>query len=51
MLGSLVVGLIWISLFYVTSGNNPVQSPMGSWNLVIGFACIIAGVSLATKWR
>ncbi len=35
----------------VTSGNNPAQSAIGSWNLVIGFGFIIAGVALATKWR
>jgi len=51
MLGSLLVGLAWIALFYVTSGNNPAQSVIGSWNLVIGFGFIIAGVALATKWR
>ena len=51
MLGSLLAGLAWISLFYVTSGNNPAQSAIGSWNLVIGFGFIIAGVALATKWR
>jgi hypothetical protein len=51
MLGCLLLGLVWISLFYVTSGSNPLQSPLGSWNLVVGFAFIIAGVSLATKWR
>jgi hypothetical protein len=51
MLGCLLLGLIWISLFYVTSGSNALQSALGSWNLVVGFAFIIAGVSLATKWR
>jgi Cell division protein CrgA len=51
MLGCLLLGLIWISLFYVTSGSNPLQSALGSWNLVVGFVFIIAGVSLATKWR
>jgi hypothetical protein len=51
MLGCLLLGLAWISLFYVTTGNNPVQSALGSWNLVLGFAFIIAGVALATKWR
>ena len=50
MLGCLLAGLAWISLFYVTSGNNPAQSAIGSWNLVLGFAFIIAGVALATKW-
>ena len=51
MLGSLLLGLAWISLFYITGGGNPAQSAIGSWNLVIGFGFIIGGVVLATKWR
>jgi hypothetical protein len=51
MLGCLLLGLIWISLFYVTGGNNPLQTAIGSWNLVLGFVFIIFGVGLATKWR
>jgi Cell division protein CrgA len=51
MLGCLLAGLTWISLYYVTSGSNPLQSALGAWNLVVGFAFIIAGVGLATKWR
>jgi hypothetical protein len=51
MLGSLLIGLAWISLFYITGGSNPAQSAIGSWNLVIGFGFIITGVALATKWR
>ena len=51
MLASLLAGLVWISLYYVTGGSNPLQSWAGVWNLVIGFAFIIVGVGLATKWR
>jgi hypothetical protein len=50
MIASLVIGLVWISLYYVTSGNLPVKSLLG-WNLVIGFALIVAGVVLATRWQ
>jgi hypothetical protein len=51
MLASLLLGLVWISLYYVTGGSNPLQTWAGAWNLVIGFAFIIVGVGLATKWR
>ena len=47
----LLVGLAWIALFYVSGGTTPVQSALGSWNLVLGFGFIIAGVVLSTKWR
>jgi hypothetical protein len=51
MLFCLLFGLAWIALFYVTSGDTPVQSALGDWNLVVGFAVIIVGVGLSTKWR
>jgi hypothetical protein len=51
MLSCLIFGLIWIALYYVTSGSTPLQSAIGAWNLVVGFAFIILGVGLSTKWR
>jgi hypothetical protein len=50
MLGCLVVGLAWIALFYITGQNLPLPG-LGPWNLAIGFAFIIGGLGLATKWR
>ena len=50
MLGSLLVGLVWIVLFYVSQEKLPI-SAIGSWNLVIGFAFLVSGVVLATRWR
>jgi hypothetical protein len=51
MLSCLILGLIWIALFYITGGTTPLQSALGDWNLVVGFALIIVGVGLSTKWR
>jgi hypothetical protein len=50
MVALLLVGLAWIALFYVTGGSLP-ASPLGDWNLVVGFGFIIGGVALSTKWR
>ena len=47
----LIVGLAWIAAYYITQGSFPGMSALGSWNLVVGFAFIIAGVALATTWR
>jgi hypothetical protein len=47
----LVVGLAWIAVYYVTQGSVPGMSALHSWNLVVGFVLIIAGVALATTWR
>ena len=36
MIACFVVGLAWISLYYVTQANMPVLRTLGGWNLVIG---------------
>lgn len=51
MVACFLLGLAWIALYYVTNGDMAVVSTLGGWNLVCGFALIVAGVILATKWR
>jgi uncharacterized membrane protein len=51
MVGCFLVGLAWISLYYVTQSEMPGLSALGGWNLVCGFVLIVAGVVLATRWR
>ena len=51
MVACFLVGLAWIALYYVTQANVPVLRALGGWNLVCGFALIVAGVVLATQWR
>ncbi len=51
MLACFLLGLVWITLYYVTQANMPVLSALGGWNLVCGFALIVVGVVLATRWR
>ena len=50
MLASLLIGLIWIVVFYVSQQNYPVHV-FGAWNLVVGFGFLVSGVALSTKWR
>ncbi|HEY2262579.1 MAG TPA: cell division protein CrgA [Streptosporangiaceae bacterium] len=47
----LVLGLAWIVVYYLSQGSIPGFSTLGAWNLVIGFAFILVGVTLATRWR
>ncbi|MEI2647444.1 MAG: cell division protein CrgA [Dermatophilaceae bacterium] len=46
----LVLGLLWIVVFYVTQGRFPVQS-FGYWNLVSGFALLISGFAMTMRWK
>ena len=50
MVACLVIGLAWIATFYISGQNLPISS-LSQWNLVIGFALIVSGVMLATRWR
>jgi hypothetical protein len=50
MLGLLLVGLAWIATFYISGQSLPIAA-LHQWNLVVGFALIVGGVMLATRWH
>ncbi|MGA1159021.1 MAG: cell division protein CrgA [Candidatus Nanopelagicaceae bacterium] len=50
MITSFLIGLIWIVTFYISETRYPVPG-IGAWNMVVGFAFIGIGFSLATRWR
>jgi hypothetical protein len=51
MLGLMLVGLAWIVLFYLSGSAQLPIPPLGAWNLAVGFAFIIAGFALTTRWK
>ena len=50
MVGAFLIGLFWIVIFYVSQTRYPIPN-IGAWNMVVGFAFIGVGFSLATRWR
>ncbi|MEU1624020.1 cell division protein CrgA [Streptomyces sp. NPDC020096] len=50
MLALFLIGLAWIVVFYVTTGNLPIEA-MGNWNIVVGFGFIAAGFVVSTQWK
>jgi hypothetical protein len=50
MLGLMLIGLVWIVVFYVSQQRAPVPQ-IGSWNLVAGFGFVLAGFMMTTRWR
>lgn len=50
MLGCLIFGLVWIVIFYVSQQTLPIGA-IKAWNLVVGFAFVVTGLGLATRWR
>lgn len=52
MLGLMILGLTWIVVFYLTAGSYRLPIPgIGNWNLLIGFASILLGFLLTTRWK
>lgn len=50
MLGLMLIGLLWVVTFYITGQQYPVPS-WGMWNLGIGFALILVGFGMTTRWK
>jgi hypothetical protein len=50
MVGFMVVGLLWIVVFYLSSALLPVPG-WNNWNLVAGFGLVLIGFAMTTRWR
>ena len=46
-----LLGLAWIVVFYLTSGDIWGMRALGNWNLLVGFGFITGGFVLSTQWR
>jgi hypothetical protein len=56
MLGCFLVGLAWICMYYVMSGQSwgdkvPVFNDLGQSNLMVGIAFMAVGFTFATRWE
>ena len=47
----LLIGLAWISVYYIAGERVPVMSTLGSWNFAVGFGFMVAGLVMAVRWR
>ena len=46
----IVIGIGWLTLFYLSGMEFPVAS-WGYWNLAVGFSCMVAALLVLSKWR
>jgi uncharacterized membrane protein len=49
MLGLLVLGLVWIVVYYLLP-DYPIPG-IGAFNLAIGFGIMLTGFAMTTRWR
>jgi hypothetical protein len=55
MFGFMIVGLIWILTFYISSARYPLGSAtpidLGNWNILVGFGIAMIGFVMTTRWK
>jgi hypothetical protein len=52
MLGLMIIGVLWIVIFYLTAEIGGYPMPILRYaNLAVGFGFIIVGFGLSTKWK
>ena len=49
MFGFLLLGLVWILVYYLSSGRAP--TPLGDWNLLVGIGIAMVGFLMMTNWK
>lgn len=49
MFGFMLIGLVWIVVYYVT-GEFPIRG-LNSWNILIGFGIAFVGFLMTLRWR
>lgn len=50
MFGLMLLGLLWIVVYYITQGLWPIPQA-GGWNILIGFGIAVIGFLMTTRWR
>jgi hypothetical protein len=51
MLGVMLLGLIWLVLYYIARNEIDFIDELGNWNFAIGFTLIISGLLMTMRWR
>lgn len=50
MFGLMIIGLLWIVVYYLTMGVAPIPQA-GGWNIGIGFGVACVGFLMTTRWH
>ena len=51
MVALMVLGLLWIVVFYVANEHIPFMNDRGAMNVAIGFGAMISGLVMSMRWR
>lgn len=50
MFGFMLIGLVWIIVYYVSGTALPVPA-LGNMNILVGFGIMFVGFLMTTRWR
>lgn len=51
MLGLMILGLLWIVVYYLWGQDIPVMSSLQGWNFLVGFGLMVIGLLMTMRWR
>ena len=51
MVGLMLLGLLWIVVYYVAGDRIPFMVGLSAWNFAIGFGAMVAGLIMSMRWR
>lgn len=51
MLGFMVLGLVWLLVYYLAQNHIAFIGALGTWNFLIGFGLMIVGLLMTMRWR
>jgi hypothetical protein len=51
MVALMLLGLLWIVVFYVAGDRIGFLSALGPWNFLIGFGAMVIGLVMSMRWR
>jgi hypothetical protein len=47
----LIIGLLWIVVWYIAGNDIPGMSALQNWNLLVGMGLVVAGFLVFTRWK
>jgi hypothetical protein len=51
MVALMLIGLLWIVVYYVAGDQIGLMVSLGAWNFAIGFGAMVAGLVMSMRWR
>lgn len=51
MLGLMIIGLLWLIVYYLAAEHISFMNSLGAYNFLIGFGFMVAGLIMTMKWR